>query len=230
MNACLPSGVLAAAALLAAIGCAACDPASAAHAWGAEPAHSAAATGPMRAKPAERSAPNPSAAAQGGTPESTPASQAAATAIAAHEPIDQAAARAVLAVVPGLASIAASFVPFTDSEIDAALRRGGRSRQSVQVWSFMPAMFVWNPVPEKAWLVLSGRAGGHALFAVIESRGGGRFALAGSTSFEEPEASVAIGASDQYPKQLSWSTCYGCAGEGGTVRLNDDGRVELSYR
>jgi hypothetical protein len=94
----------------------------------------------------------------------------------------------------------------------------------------MPAMFVWNPVPEKSLLVLSGRAGGHALFAVIESRGDGRFALAGSTSFDEPDASVAIGASEQYPKQLMWSTCYGCAGEGGTVRLDDDGRVELSYR
>jgi hypothetical protein len=230
MSACLPSGALAlAAAVSAAIGCAACEPASAAHAWGAEPAHSATAAGAVHANSTERRAANPPAAAAA-TPESTPASRAVATAIAAHTPIDQAAARAVFAVVPGLASIAASFVPFTDSEIDAALRRGGRSRQSVQVWTFMPAMFVWNPVPEKAWLVLSGRAGGHALFAVFESRGDGRFALAGSTSFEEPEASVAIGASDQYPKQLSWSTCYGCAGEGGTVRLDDDGRVELSYR
>lgn len=203
-----------------------CEPASAARAWSGKPAAPAQAARPTTIAAAAKPAP----AAASATPESTPASKQAAAAIAEHKPIDQAAARAVLAVVPGLAPIASSFVAFTDSEIDAALRRGGRSRQSVPVWSFMPAMFVWNPVPEQSWLVLSGRAGGHALFAVIEPRGDGRFALAGSTSFDEPDTSVAIGASDQYPKQLLWSTCYGCAGEGGTVRLNDDGRIELGYR
>jgi hypothetical protein len=196
-------------------------------AGGCEPASTARAEG----KPAPAVAPKPApAAAASVLPESTPASKTAAAAVAEHKAIDQAAARAVLGVVPGLAPLASSFVPFTDSEIDAALRRGGRNRQSVPVWSFMPAMFVWSPVPEKSWLVLSGRAAGHALFAVIEPVGEGRFALAGSTSFEEPDTSVAIGASDQYPKQLLWSTCYACPGEGGTVRLNDDGRIELGYR
>jgi hypothetical protein len=214
MRACLRGDVLAAG-MAVAFSLAGCEPAGAARAEDK----------PAPAVVAEKPAAPPAAA-----PELTPESKAAAAAISEHKPIDQAAARAVLGVVPALAPLAPTFVAFTDAEIDAALRRGGRSRQSVQVWTFMPAMFVWNPVPERSLLVLSGRSGGRALFAVIESRGDGRFALAGSTSFDEPDTSVAIGASDQYPKQLTWSTCYGCAGEGGTVRLDDDGRVELSYR
>jgi hypothetical protein len=163
-------------------------------------------------------------------PEATPESKAATAAISERHSIDLTGARAALGVVPALAPLAASFVPFTDADVDAALRRGGRSRQSVPVWTVMPAMFVWNPVPEKAWLVLGGHANGRAFFAVLEPLGEGRFALAGSTEFGEPDATVAFGASQQYPKQLTWSTCYGCAGEGGTVRLDDDGRIELGYR
>ena len=81
-------------------------------------------------------------------PESTPASKAAAAAIAEHKPTQRRRARG--AGGRARARLArGSFVPFTDSEVDAALRRGGRSRQSVQVWSFVPALFVWNPVPER---------------------------------------------------------------------------------
>ena len=94
----------------------------------------------------------------------------------------------------------------------------------------MPSLFAWNPVPDKTLWVLSGRVGTSALLAVLEPSKSGTFAHAESTLIDEPDATLALGASSEYPTQLTWSTCYGCAGEGGTVRFADDGRVELTYR
>lgn len=137
--------------------------------------------------------------------------------------------RETLRAVPALSAFAGDFVPFTDTDVDAALERGGRSRRNVSVWTFLPAAFAWRPSPGRELWVLSGRSGAHALIAVIE-RKAGELELAASTLLEEPEATVAIGYNEQYPSQLVWSSCYGCAGEGGTIRSLDDGRIDFAYR
>jgi hypothetical protein len=154
----------------------------------------------------------------------------AAPASAQPAALDAARVRAALASIPALQAIAERFSVFSNSEVDAALRRGDRSRQSIQVWTIMPSTFAWSPVPERTFWVVSGRAGTSALLAVLEARKDGTFANAGSALIDEAETTLAIGASAEYPKQLTWSTCYGCAGEGGTIRFADDGRVELTYR
>jgi hypothetical protein len=138
--------------------------------------------------------------------------------------------RTALAAVPALASLADEFVPFSDADTDAALRRGGRSRDGIAVWTFQPAAFGWSPRAGRNLWVLSGRAGARALIAVLEPQGQQRFEHVASLVLHEPEVTVAVGYSDQYRDQLVWSTCYGCAGEGGTIRSREDGRIEFAYR
>ncbi len=141
-----------------------------------------------------------------------------------------AAARDALAGVPGLARLAKAYVPFSDADADAALRRGGRSRGHVQPWAIQPSAFAWRPEQGTNLWVLSGRSGDRAVMALLYRRGGGRLEHAASLVVDEADASIAIGFADRYPKQLIWTTCYGCSGEGGTVRFGDDGRVEINYR
>ena len=138
--------------------------------------------------------------------------------------------RKALTSVPVLASLAPQFEPFSTADVDAALRRGGRSRESIHVWTFMPAAFSWHPRPGRELLVVSGRSGGRALIAVLEVKAGRRYEHAASLTLHEPDATIAIGFSDQHPDQLVWSSCYACAGEGGTIRSLEDGRVEFGYR
>ena len=144
--------------------------------------------------------------------------------------LDVPAMRAALAAVPALSALASDFVPFSDADADAALRRGGRSRDGIAVWTFQPAAFGWSPHAGRELWVLSGRSGMRALIAVLEPKGGRRFEHAASLVLQEPEVTVAVGYSDQYRDQLVWSTCYGCAGEGGTIRSREDGRIEFAYR
>jgi hypothetical protein len=143
--------------------------------------------------------------------------------------LDASEMRKALAAVPALASVAAEFVPFSDSDADAALRRGGRSRDGIALWTFQPAAFGWTPRAGREFWVLSGRAGASALIAVLEPAGQ-RFEHVASLVLHEPEVTVAVGYSDQHRDQLVWSTCYGCAGEGGTIRSREDGRIEFAYR
>ena len=144
--------------------------------------------------------------------------------------LDTAALRKALTVEPVLAELAPQFELFTAADVDAALRRGGRSRESIHVWTFMPAAFSWNPRPGRELLVLSGRSGARALIAVLAVKGDHAYQHVASLIVHEAEATLAVGFSDQYPDQLVWSSCYGCAGEGGTVRWLEDGRVEFGYR
>jgi len=145
-------------------------------------------------------------------------------------PLERDALRAALASVPALAKLAPSFEPFSDADVSAALRRGGQSRESLRLWTFMPAAFAWSPGPGEELWVLTGRTAEGALLALLYPLPQGRFAHASSALIAEPDATLAIGASAQYPAQLTWTTCYACAGEGGTIRLRDDARVELVYR
>jgi hypothetical protein len=139
------------------------------------------------------------------------------------------AVRNALRSVPALAQYAADFVPFTNADVDAALKRGGRSRDGIALWRFQPSAFAWRPREGRELWVLSGRAGTRALIALLERKGTG-FEHAASLLIDERDATVAIGYGEQHPEQLVWTTCHGCAGEGGTIRSRDDGRIEFVYR
>jgi hypothetical protein len=190
---------------------------------GCAAAHSAHAEGdPAKAKPAPAAAP-------------APAPPAAAAAVAVESGVrpltlDLAALRKLLADAPALAALAADFVPFETADVDAALKRGKRGRESITVWKFQPAAFSWTPTPGRELWIVTGRSAKRSLIAVFERRADGRNEHAASTILDEPETSIAVGHSAQIPAELLWTTCYGCAGEGGAIRLRADGRVEFVYR
>ena len=144
--------------------------------------------------------------------------------------LDTSAARALLAKVPALAKLATSFQPFNDADVSAALRRGGQSRESLKLWTFMPSIFAWSPSPGEELWVLSGRTSQGALLALLYPLPDGRVVHATSSVIAEPDTTLAIGSSATYPNQLTWTTCYSCAGEGGTIRFTDDARIEIGYR
>lgn len=143
--------------------------------------------------------------------------------------LDAGALQQALASVPALAELARNFARFTDADVDAALRRGDRTRSGIGVFTFLPA-FAWVPAPGKQLWVISGRSGTRALVAVLHAPPGGRLTHAASTVIDEAETTIAVGASIEHPQLLTWSTCYDCPGEGGAIRWHDDGRVVFSYR
>jgi hypothetical protein len=125
---------------------------------------------------------------------------------------------------------ASPLVPFDDGAIDAALKRGQRSRGALHVWQIQPALFVWSPVPEQRLLVISGQAGARGAISVLRLAKDGAVEHLASALIEEQEPGIALGSSEQYPRNLLWTTCYECPGAGGNIRFEDDASVSFLYR
>jgi hypothetical protein len=137
--------------------------------------------------------------------------------------------RALLAQVPEVAAYAADFTPFTGKEADAALTRGQRSRSTITVWTIADAPFVWRPAPDRELWLCAGMSGDQSLVMVLE-RKGDDIAHAASTVIAEKDTSIALGYNPADPAELLWTTCYACPGQGGSIRVGDDGRPRFVYR
>lgn len=145
-------------------------------------------------------------------------------------PLDESAEalRAALATVPELSALASSFDRYARQDVDEALRRGKRRRGNITAWHIAPSAFRWSPARGEEYWVLSGRAEGKGLLALLYPRADG-FGLAASTVFDEKNPVLAIGYTDDKPAQLLFTTCFGCPGESGDIHYRD-GRIQVRYR
>ena len=129
-----------------------------------------------------------------------------------------------------LAQHAHGFEPQSRADIDRALRRGKRSRGNISAWRFAPPVFAWQPVRGETLWVVSGRVRDKTLLAVLYPMPDDSFAHAASTLIDERDSSVAVGYNEERPRELLWSTCFGCPGEGGRIRLGEDNRIGFEFR
>jgi hypothetical protein len=132
--------------------------------------------------------------------------------------------------IPKLSRYASRFVPFDAKAANAALTRGERSRGSVTAWSITGGPFAWSPDARAELFVAAGSIGERAMVAVLEVQPGGALRHAASLVIDDRDTSVAIGVNPETPRELLWTTCYGCPGEGGSIVLGDDGRPRFVYR
>ncbi|MDD9932597.1 MAG: hypothetical protein OXT09_03295 [Myxococcales bacterium] len=136
----------------------------------------------------------------------------------------------VLAAVPELAQHARGFTPFSRSDVDAALRRGRRSRGGISYWAILPSSVLWSPVRGEQLLVLSGAVERGALVAVLHVLADGEYKHAASTVVHEEDTSIALGVSEEHRGQLIWTTCFDCPGEGGAIVWGEDAQVQFGFR
>jgi hypothetical protein len=136
--------------------------------------------------------------------------------------------RALFAVIPPLAGVAAEFAFLPAKATTEALERGGRTRETASTWTFVDRAFEWRPNAQRTLWIVSGAAGGRVVLAVLEP-GAEPKHLASSVLLESDPA-LAIGYSASEPNRLLWTTCYGCPGLGGSIELGANGKVVISYR
>ena len=143
---------------------------------------------------------------------------------------DRDAWRTVLAQVPELSGYASAFEPFGAKAADEALSRGKRARENVIAWTMADGPLSWTPAPGRELWVAAGSVGERALIAVLAKDQDGSMRHEVSLVIDDQDAQVALAASAEHPDELLWSTCYACPGEGGSIRLGDDGRARFVYR
>ncbi len=133
--------------------------------------------------------------------------------------------RAALTGVPALARYAGAFTPFTADDVSAVFTRGNAEPELPPGVRRASKVVEWSPGPgELAWVV-TGRSGGDSILAVIHPLPDGGFAHGASMVLEGDPLSILVTYAPGNPRSLAWTTCFGCAGEGGEVQYRSDHRI-----
>jgi hypothetical protein len=143
--------------------------------------------------------------------------------------IDDARAREILASVPELSTYAPNFRVYGIEHALAALARGGATQENM-TWELAPGPFAWSPSVGEEVFILAGSSGDAALIAAIYPLADGTFLHAASFVFADEAAPLAILRSRGSRRELLWSACWGCSGEGGAVRFDESSRIVIAQQ
>jgi hypothetical protein len=134
--------------------------------------------------------------------------------------------REALREAPELARWAETFRLHGEAESLSALARGGKGPDDLLGWQLVRETLRWSPVPgEEVWVV-HGEADGHGVLIALYPVADG-YLHAASFVFEGEPDGVAIAYTPPSPRELKWSTCWGCAGESGVISYDEAGRIVI---
>ncbi len=145
-------------------------------------------------------------------------------------PANTAALRRVLAGVPEVARFAERFAPFDADDVDRALGRGGQTRESLGGWGVMAGVLVWSPADGETVWIVAGTSGPDSLVAALHPMPDGTFLHAASFILENEATPIAVAYGVTSQRELLWSTCWGCGGEGGAITFRDDATIVITQR
>lgn len=140
------------------------------------------------------------------------------------------AAKAALAAMPETAALSAGLRIHQSGALMEALKIAGRSQSSLAPWQAIQGPLLWSPTPGEELVVISGdTAGGAVVLAYYPNvNGAPRFAASYETRGEHTPLLIAYKSDTR--EELLYSTCWGCGGEGGALRLDADARVRFLPR
>ncbi len=146
--------------------------------------------------------------------------------------VETAALRAALASVPELASHAADFRLYRDNERAELIARAAAATPPVVVPTgrVVQAVLRWTPIPGETVWVVAGRSGNTGILAVLHPVADGSFVHAASLVMSGDPSTIVVTMRDPELRTLGFSTCFGCGGEDGEIKLRDDGRFVVVTR
>lgn len=139
-------------------------------------------------------------------------------------------AREIFASVPELKRMSSNFNRFSEDDVERVLTRGRTTREAVPGWTFTHNVLVWSPrYGEEVWL-FTGVGQGSAMVAALYPMPDGTFRHAASFILADEPVPVTLTYSRQSQREVLWSACWGCGGEGGAITFRDDGRIVIVQR
>ena len=133
----------------------------------------------------------------------------------------------VFASVPELARVKVSPHLFRDTEIVSVFEKAKGPPAGATVTT---DPVLWSPSPGEQILVVAGRSKGGAFVVALHVLGEDRYRLASSLVFANEQGPIVLAYQGNIRKEITWSMCWGCAGESGAVTYRDDHRVVIVQR
>ncbi len=137
---------------------------------------------------------------------------------------------ALLGTLDGLAGRLTGFRPFTEREIGESLQRAGSSRARVAPWVASASVLSWSPVHGEDVLLVAGDTPAGAVLVVAYRLAGDRLSLIGTFETANEHGAIVLAYKADAPKEVLFSSCWGCGGEGGAVVFGEDARIQISPR
>jgi len=136
----------------------------------------------------------------------------------------------ILTSVPAMRDVAETFRLFSAREIDQGLEDAHTSRMRMAPWIAAPSALAWSPVHGEQVLVLTGDTPKGALLIALYPLRDGSYTLIGSLESAQEHLPFVVGYKPDAPKELLFSTCWGCGGEGGAISAGEDARIAIQPR
>lgn len=132
----------------------------------------------------------------------------------------------LFAATPELARIQSSPRFFRETEIVSLFEKS----KPPETTTITVDPVLWSPAPGERILVVTGRSKGGAFVVALHVLPDDRYRLASSLIFANEQGPIVLATQANVRKEIAWSTCWGCAGEGGAVTYRDDRRVVIVQR
>jgi hypothetical protein len=143
---------------------------------------------------------------------------------------DAAQIRTLLAQMPETAALADVFRAFPAAPDGPRAPRAGRKPASIAPWSPAHGALRWTPVRGEQLGVIAGDTPAGATLIAYYQPSGGRPLFGASYLTRDEHEPILVAYRADAPREVLFSTCWGCGGEGGSVELGPDARVRIVPR
>lgn len=131
----------------------------------------------------------------------------------------------IFAQVPELARLGQDIRYYTDGDARNMVARSGASHEGV---TFATSPILWSPETGAELLVATGRGKSMSFVVALWPLPDGKYRFASSFLMLNDLSPVALAYESRSRKELLWTSCWGCAGEQGSVSYRlDDHRVVI---
>jgi hypothetical protein len=134
---------------------------------------------------------------------------------------------AIIAQIPELARLRNAPHSFRDTDVATVTEKAKFPPDGI---TLTVDPIVWSPVPGEQLLVATGKSKGGAFVVALHILPDQKFRLASSMIFANEQGPIALAYQGNLKKEILWSMCWGCAGEGGAVTYREDHRVVIVQR
>jgi formylglycine-generating enzyme required for sulfatase activity len=143
---------------------------------------------------------------------------------------DTAQLRALLKDMPETTGVAATLQPFAQEQVTQRLAAAGKSAASVAPWITAQNGLLWSPMHGEQVGVVAGDTPDGALLVAFHRDASGAPTFGASYLTRNEHQPILIAYKPDVPREVLFSTCWGCGGEGGALELGPDARVRIVPR
>jgi hypothetical protein len=136
----------------------------------------------------------------------------------------------LFAAMPETAPLQHKFRPFSSEQITQRLHASGRTSGGIAPWLLAARGHLWSPQHGEQLGVVAGDTPEGAQLIVFYREHSGRLVFGASYLTRGEHDAILVAYKPDVPREVLFSTCWGCGGEGGAVELGPDARVRIAQR